>query len=238
MKKSTKADKVLEKMPLSESPEPKVRTVLLAAPSHDGKVNVWHAAALAETCKMGLINNINVVPVYMSYDSLVQRARNDLAKMAIDSGVDDLFFVDCDQDWNPQDFFRMLNHDVDIVAAPVVKKSDLEQYNVKAEKLTVGENGLIEVAAAGTGFMRIRRAALQKLWDSAAEYQELHKSEPSRMIFEVKVIDGSLCSEDNVMCRKWTEMGGKIYIDPLVNCGHTGDKRWVGNFREFMKLLR
>ena len=115
---------------MNDEPQ-KMRTVMLAAPSHDGKISVWHAAALAETCKIGLANNINVMPLYMSFDSLVQRARNDLVKVAVETEVDDIVFVDCDQDWNPADFFKLLNHDVDIVAAPVVKKSDMEQYNIK-----------------------------------------------------------------------------------------------------------
>jgi hypothetical protein len=216
------------------------RTVLLAAPSYDGRVNVWHAAALAQTCKIGLSQGINIIPVYMSYDSLVQRARNDLAKLALDAKVDDLFFVDCDQDWNPEDFFRMLSYDVDIVAGPVRKKSDDEQYNIKKTdgKLETNEIGLIEVDAVGTGFMRIRTSALKKIWDSSETYKEAHKREQSRMVFEVKIIDGSLCSEDNVFCRKWISLGGKIYIDPKVNCGHSGEKRWVGNFREWIKRFK
>ena len=99
------------------------------------------------------------------------------------------------------------------------------------------DQGLIRVIAAGTGFMRIRRAALQQLWDASAPYQEPNRPEPSRMLFEVKVIDGALCSEDVIMCQKWADLGGKIWIDPLVNCGHTGDKRWVGNFTQFMKQI-
>lgn len=223
---------------MSEKSDKKIRTVMLSAPSHDGKITVWHAAALAETVKIGIMQNINIIPIYMSYDSLVQRARNDIVKLAIDANVDDLFFIDSDQDWNSKDFFRMLSHDVDIVGAPVRKKADVEQYNIKTENLKVSDNGLIQVIAVGTGFMRIRKEALKKLWDASEEYKELHKPEPTRMIFDVKIIDGSLHSEDIIMCKKWTDLGGKIWIDPKVNCGHVGDKRWVGNFSEYIKKIK
>ena len=212
---------------MNDEPQ-KMRTVMLAAPSHDGKISVWHAAALAETCKIGLANNINVMPLYMSFDSLVQRARNDLVKVAVETEVDDIVFVDCDQDWNPADFFKLLNHDVDIVAAPVVKKSDMEQYNIKLlGPFVVQDNGLVEVDGVGCGFMRIRKEALKKIYDVSEEYKEPHKPEPSKMVFDVKVIDGELCSEDIVFCRKWIDMRGKIYIDPTINSGHSGEKRWV-----------
>ena len=211
------------------------RKVLIAAPSHDGKVNVWHAAALAQTCKIGLTKNINVFPVYMSFDSLVQRARNDIAKLAVDEEFDDLVFIDCDQDWDPLDFFKLLDHDVDIVAAPVVKKADDEKYNVKLLRdYEVLENGLVEVDGVGTGFMRIRKEALKKIYDASEEYKEAGKENTCRMVFEVKVVDGSLYSEDITFCQKWIDMGGKIFIDPTIDCAHSGEKRWVGNFQNWV----
>ena len=216
-----------------------MRQVLIAAPSYDGKVNVWHATALNETSKLGLTKDINVLAVYMSYDALVQRARNDIFKLAYDAKVDDLFFIDCDVDWNPHDFFKMLEHDVDIVAAPIIKKSDaIHTYSVKLTgDYVIQDNGLAEVDGVATGFMRIRRDAIEKLWDAAPEYQERHKQEPSRMVFDVKVVNGELWSEDIVFCQNWIDMGGKIYIDPTVTCGHSGEKRWIGAFPEYMKSL-
>lgn len=217
----------------------KMRTVIVASPSHDGKVDVWHASALTETCKLGLTKNINVIAIYVSYDSLVQRARNDIFKIAYDAKVDDLFFIDCDQDWNPQDFFKMLEHDVPIVGAPVPKKSDNETYNVKLlGDFIVEDNGLVLVDGVGTGMMRIRRDAIETMWEMSEEYSEPHKSEKSRSVFEIKIIDGELWSEDNVFCKKWIDAGGKIYIDPTVNCGHIGTKRWNGNFYQWIKLYK
>lgn len=222
-----------------ENQEQKMRTVLLSSPSFDGTVSVWHAAALAETCKMGLTKNINVIPMYMSFDSLVQRARNDIFKVAVDSQVDDLVFLDADQDWNPNDFFRMLDHNVDFVGAPVVKKSDMEQYNVKMDANSpVEDNGLVKVMSIGGGFLRLTKAALTKIWESCEEYKEPHKQEPSRMVFEVKAVDGQLYSEDVLLCQKWQALGGDVYMDPLVNCGHFGVKRWQGNFYEWWKMVK
>jgi hypothetical protein len=213
-----------------------MRQVLIAAPSYDGKVNVWHATALAETSKLGLTRDINVIAVYMSYDALVQRARNDIFKLAYDNNVDDLVFIDCDQDWNPKDFFKLLSHDVPLVAAPVVKKSDMPAYNVKLlGDYVVQDDGLVKVDGVGTGFMRIRQDAIKDLWDASPEYREPHKPEPIRMVFDVKVVDGELWSEDIVFCERWRELGGKIYIDSTINCGHSGEKRWVGNFSAFIE---
>lgn len=222
-----------------QAPQQKLRTVLLAAPCHDGRIDVYHVAALAETCKLGLANGINVVPLYMSFDSLVQRARNDIVTVAVEIEADDLFFVDTDQDWNPQDFFRMLSHDVSLVAAAVPKKNDIEQYNVKLTgEFKIEENGLVAVDGVGTGMMRIRKDLLKKIYDASSEYKEPHKEKPTKNVFEVKVVDGQLWSEDIVFCQKVRDLGETVYLDPLVNCGHSGPKRWVGNFYNWIKLIQ
>lgn len=215
----------------------KVRTVLISAPSYDGKVNVWHATALTETVKIGLTKNINIFTVYMSYDALVQRARNDIFKLAYDNKVDDLVFIDCDVDWRPSDLFKLLDHDVSVVAAPVIKKTDVSpQYSVKLlGEYKINEIGLAKVNGCATGFMRIRYDAIKSLYESSIEYREPHKEFPCRMIFDVRIIEGELWSEDIVFCDKWTKLGGSIYIDPSINCGHTGDKRWVGNFSSWIE---
>ena len=216
-----------------------MRNVLVAAPSYDGKVNVWHATALNETSKLGLTKNINLSAVYMSYDALVQRARHDIFKLAYDAKIDDLVFIDCDVDWNPSDFFKLLEYDVEIVAAPIIKKTDMQHtYSVKLlGDYEVQDNGLVEVDGNATGMMRIRADAIAKMWDASEEYQERHKPEPSRMVFDVKLVNGELWSEDIVFCEKWRELGGKIYIDPTINCGHSGEKRWVGDFANWIKTI-
>jgi hypothetical protein len=234
-----KKQKTVTKNATTEQETPKPRTVLICAPSYDGKINAWHACALVETCKIGLMNNINIIPVYMSFDALIQRSRNDLFKLAVDHKVDDMIFADCDVDWNPTDIFKLLSHDVGVVAAPIVKKSDFEQYSVKiSDSIKVLDNGLISVEGVGTGLIRIRSDIINKMWNASEEYFESHKVEPSRMVFEVKVIEGKLISEDIMFCKKVIELGEKIYVDPSINCGHSGEKRWMSDFYSWIKVHR
>jgi hypothetical protein len=75
------------------------------------------------------------------------------------------------------------------------------------------------------------------LWNDAPEYQERHKDQPSRMVFDVQLIDGELISEDIVLCNKWTALGGTVYIDPSINCGHSGEKRWMSNFSNWIEWM-
>ena len=213
-----------------------MRKVLIGTPSYDGKVDVWFANSLVNTIRLTPPDTV-IVPVYMAYDALVQRARNDLVKLALEEEFDDLIFIDADQEWNPEWINILLNHDADVVGGTVVKKSDIPAFNVKAlaEGLTTGKNGLMEVECVGTGFLRLSRKALQDVWDISEEYTNEGKT--NRMVFDIKIMNGELVSEDNVFCRKWHGLGGKVYIDPTMTCNHIGNKKYMGNFLEYLKYI-
>ena len=214
---------------------------MIAAPSYDGTITVWHASALSETCKAGLAKDINVYCIYMSYDSLVQRARNDIAKLALDQEVDDLVFIDCDVDWNPEDFFKILEHDADVVGGIYPKRGDEEDYPVKVldGNMKFEESGLVEVEGIATGFLRLTRKALQTVSDDSIEYTESHKPKPIKMIFDIVVDEkGELISEDIVFCRKWRKLGGKVWLDPSIKLSHVGTKRWNGDFMSWLNKIK
>jgi hypothetical protein len=140
-----------------------IRNVLIATPSYDGKVDVWYANSLVNSIRLGAANGVNFVPIYMSYDSLVQRARNDLLSIAVNNGFDDIIWIDADMEWEPVWLLQLLNHDADVVGGTARKKSLVEQYVVKCkpEDLVKNEAGLIKVEALGTGFLRMSAKAAQ-----------------------------------------------------------------------------
>lgn len=212
-----------------------MRKVLIGTPAHDGRVDVWYCNSLVNTIKISHHFNTVIHPVYMSYDSLVQRARNDLVRLALEEKFDDLIFMDSDQEWDPQWIFSLLDRKEDVIGGTVVKKSDTPLFNIKALQsgLKIEKNGLMEVEAVGTGFMKISRRALEKVWDISEEY--MNEGKKCRMVFDVQLVDGELVSEDNVFCRKWRKLGEKVWIDPNMTCNHIGAKKYSGNFLAFLK---
>lgn len=215
-----------------------MRKVLIGTPAHDGRVDVWYCNSLVNTIKLSGKYNTEIHPIYMSYDSLVQRARNDLVRLALEEKFDDLIFMDSDQEWHPEWIFKLLSYEEDVVGGTVVKKSDQPLFNVKALKsgLKQEKNGLMEVEAVGTGFMKISRKALEAVWAVSPEY--MNENKKCRMVFDVQLIDGELVSEDNVFCKKWRDLGNKVYIDPTMTCNHIGAKKYSGNFLAFLKQAR
>jgi hypothetical protein len=216
-----------------------MRRVLIGTPSYDGRVDVWFANSLIQTVKIAEKKGIYVHAIYVSYDSLIQRARNSLFRLALQGGYDDLFFIDSDCEWDPEWFFSILDRPEPIVGGALIKKTDKEGYTVKLtnKKLNYSnDNKLIEVDGVGTGFMKVSRFALEKLWEISDAY--MSEGEEHRMICDIKVENGDLISEDYVIANKWKGLGYKVWLDPTITLNHIGTKKYKGDFAKFIKALK
>ena len=213
-----------------------MQKVLIGTPSYDGRIDVWFANSLVATVKEAENKGIHLHAIYTSYDSLVQRARNDLVRLALDGEYDTLFFIDSDVEWEPEWFFRLLERPEPIVGGALVKKFDKEGYTVKILNKTLKyseDKKLLEVDGVGTGFLKVDKFALEELWLASDPYT--HDGINQRMIFNLLIDDdGDLISEDYVMCKKWQNLGYKVWLDPTITCNHIGIKKFKGDLNKFL----
>ncbi len=103
------------------------------------------------------------------------------------------------------------------------------------------KNGFGKVKYAGTGFLMITRETLLKM---IAKYPELKYSgqhlaqDPFKgsefryALFNcfIEPETGVYLSEDYSFCRRWTDMGGEIWMDLKSQLTHVGPMSFVGNF--------
>lgn len=213
-----------------------MKRVLIATPSYDGKVDVWYTSALHRTTLMGIEAGIYFHPVFMSYDALIQRSRNDLVALAVEQEFDGILWIDADIEWDPAWAIEVVNSGKDVLGLPCIKKSLFdESYNVKAKPEQLGE-GVFAVESVGTGFLYLSEKAFTYLWSNSEPY--VHNGQDKRWIFEVKIQDGDIISEDVLMCQKLREGGFEVFIDSTKTCNHIGNLKYVGNFEDFLRRLK
>lgn len=199
-------------------------------------MDVWYTNSLVNAVRMSAEHNVFLHPVYMSYDALIQRARNDLIALAVNGGYDDLIFIDADIEFDPQWVFDLLAREEDVVGGTYRKKTDdAELYAVKT-KNTALKDGLIKVEGLGTGFVKISSKALKAVWDASPEYK--NEGSVCRMVCSVEVIDGELYSEDTVLFKKLSQSGFDLWLDPKMTCYHIGTKKFVGSFQNHIEQVR
>lgn len=212
----------------------KRKKVLIATPCYDGRLDVWYTNSLLQTVLRGKELGIDIHPVFMSFDALVQRARNDLISLAIKDAYDCMIFIDSDMEFDPEWVMTLIKRSEDVVGGTARKKTDqVEEYVAKTSDTSYHRNGLIKCEGLGTGFVKISDKALWAIWESSEPYT--NQGRDCRMVCDVQVIDGELYSEDTVMFKKLTEAGFDCWLDPNMTCGHTGPKKYLGNMADWLK---
>jgi hypothetical protein len=219
----------------------KKRRVMVGTPCYDGSIDVWYVNSLVNTVKLAEEMNVEIIPIWVSYDALVQRARNDTIALVRELDCDDIIFIDNDIEWEPEWFYRLLNYPVDIVGGTYPKKGETELYVAKMEDPYAAKDpvtNLLEVDGLGTGFLRFSRRAVDAIWDASPVYVELDQNKNRRWVFEVVVENGGLISEDIHLCRKLKKLGFKTWLDTSITCNHIGFKKYTGNFDAWLAKTR
>jgi hypothetical protein len=100
-------------------------------------------------------------------------------------------------------------------------------------------DGFITGIYAGTGFMLIRRSCLERMvlaypqtkYDVAHVYPIPKERSPNQYaLFDCIIEPGTniYLSEDFTFCRRWRDIGGKIWLDPQSKLTHYGTFRFSG----------
>jgi hypothetical protein len=214
---------------------------MIGSPSYSGQIDVWYTNSLCNTIKAGIERDVDITPIWISFDALLQRARNDTIHTMLQGGFDELVWIDSDIEWQPDDFFKLLDYPVDVVGGTYRKKGDVEEYVVRqlVRKPADPATGLLAVDGLGTGFVRMSRSACQYLWDISRAYIDPKDNIERRWIFDVVIEDlngvAGMVSEDIHAFNKLSAGGFGIWLDPSITCNHTGPYKFKGDFSEWYK---
>lgn len=183
--------------------------------------------------------------------ALISHARNDCVHKFLESDCTKLLFIDADIGFTAENIWRLLRKDEDFVIAPYVTKSLHNKDSSKFilgwgnEDVTVDSDGFVEVVSGPAGFMMLDRNVFEKM-DAAypelkTKVQQLRNGAPVEQssfhtFFDCDVDDtrGSL-GEDIAFCKRWVDIGGKIYCDTKAALTHYGVHCFQGNLAETIK---
>jgi hypothetical protein len=212
-----------------------MRKIAILCPSYDGKVVCDQTLNLVSIFAKASKERpeLNITLNYWMYEAVIQKARNNLFCDAYESGADDIVFMDVDQCVDPQAFFDLIDHPVDVVGITARMKTDEERYNHRPEndldhKLDTNLK-LLHVQYLPTGYLRLSRKAMTALYDNSPMYWDNHQQR--KLICNVTIEENGLISEDIHMCTKLNNLGFKCYLDFKYTCDHFGIKRYMGDYQ-------
>ena len=208
--------------------------------------------------------NHQVVYSKIYNESLITRARNSLVYEFEKTDCDALLFIDADHWFNAEHVIKMIESHVDVIgaiypmkninwdtvrSAALQGKQDLSLYsgffsaNLPKGQVTIKLDEPLEVVNVATGMMFIRRNVFEAMKPNCKTYAHhgntgaLNFSEQVSEYFATEVDEnGILLSEDYYFCRKWQDLGNKVYAAPWVDITHAGDYNFPGNFAQTIIL--
>ena len=100
------------------------------------------------------------------------------------------------------------------------------------------ENGFTEVLDGPTGFMCIKRSVIEKMYEAYPQLMCKNDHQNKDLddycaIFDCMIdpVNRRYLSEDYAFCRRWQEIGGKIFADVTTTLGHIGNIRFTGRLK-------
>lgn len=209
-----------------------MKRLFIAVPAYDGKISIGATVSLSRmlTGKSVELGGNPIHVVMLPGESHVNRARNKLAKMFLNTDCTHMLFVDSDIVFTAEHIEALLARNVDIVGGLYPKKEVGQPkwvINTLEGHAEPDETGLIEVKYTGTGFMLISRAVFERLifgFQDEIEYDDDSAGGLGVMwnFFHAGIKNRRFLSEDWWFCEVWRELGGKIHADTSVQLGHTG----------------
>jgi hypothetical protein len=160
-----------------------VRGLYVATPCYGCQMTAQFMVSLMQLQALGAQRGIHVFCDFIGNESLITRARCVLTARFLKSEFSHLLFIDADISFNPNDVFKLLDADKDIVTAIYPKKAidwaEVDRklqdpgckepvtmmgvdfnLNLATQKVQV-ENGLVEALDAATGFFLTKRGVLE-----------------------------------------------------------------------------
>lgn len=187
-------------------------------------------------------------------------ARNTCVKHFLDTDFTHMLFLDADISFSPLNIKRLLDFDKDICCSAYPKKTIIwekllgKTFNTipEMERATLdyaynatskAENNFVEARNAGTGVMLLKRTVFEQMIEAYPELKFNPNYKKGNSPADDKNLYGFFDTmidpdnkeyhvDDNAFCKRWTDIGGKIYVDAGFPVTHIGQYHYGRSIHE------
>ncbi len=217
--------------------------VYIAIPCYSGRVDLGTMSCLLDEVFALNAAGVRVTLQDERGNSMIAHSRDMICSKFLASEATDLMFIDDDVTWEPGSMLKLLNYPVDVVAGIYPLRVDPIKFPVrymdKAELKGDEENpALLEVEGVPAGFVRISRHCLEQMVLKYPEKRFADRHAPKGYAWALfdNIHEGDVYfGEDYSFCRRWRQIGGKVFVDPEIEMGHVGPKHFAGKFGDWLR---
>jgi len=203
----------------------------LCTPCYNEQVHYDYMLSVMAADRMAAKLGFELKTYIAAGTAILPRVRNRLIAQAMADKCDWIVCIDDDIGFNPEDFFKLFRHGVDIVAAaPAKRHHRWDEQPAAIAKFPVGNitgmrtevGRLWKMDAVATGFMAIRSTVIEKMEAVTKPYVTEGVQVRSWFWLDMIELNGQITDEgeDYNFCRKWIELGGDCWVDPDIRVRH------------------
>lgn len=196
--------------------------ILVAVPCYGGNMHSYTASSLFSLGSLLQKNNIPHGIITPGGDP-ISAVRNHIAFTFLDFGYTHLMYIDSDIQFDPNSVLTLLNMNVEVAAAAyrLKKWEKVELCFSPCEETT--DDIITEVDFIGCGFQLVKRSVFEKLNETAADIRGWGRIKCKDYYSNyIDTTENMITTEDVAFCRRWRQIGGKVWMNRSIKLGHYG----------------
>ena len=236
--------------------------IFIATPCYGGVVTQGYMQSIIALMTASSLREIGATLALLGQDALITRSRNTLVShFTAHSEATHLLFIDADISFAPDAVFRLLDAEKPLIAGIYPLKAyhwdrAFRERSASGEAIeTAGlhyvgrpdingtllrDGGVVTADFAGTGFMLIERATIERMIEAypetayrATDAYIATSNAPSQAyaLFDCMIDPDTTTyrSEDFTFCRRWQRIGGQVWLDTGARLTHSGASDFIGD---------
>jgi hypothetical protein len=221
--------------------------LFIATPCYGGMAHILYVKSLLGLQKELLVAGLDHIIQFTWNESLITRGRNELVAMFMaHEEATHMMFIDADINFSPGDVIEMFKKDVDLVVGAYPKKGlpieyvlNYRFYDRPEGKSCFVDNELIEMHDGGCGFMMFKKDVIKRITEAHPELKYVPNSKVmdkehekhTYAVFDTMIDPESrvYLSEDYAFCRRFQDLGGKVWLYPFAKLDHVGSFVFPGD---------
>ena len=218
--------------------------VYIAIPCYTGRVDLGTVGCLLD--EIFVLNGAGIKTTLADErgNSMIAHSRDMIVAKFMASEASDLFMIDDDVTWDRGAMLRLLGYNVDMVAAIYPQRAEPLHFHTRfiADRKELRGDpefpNLLEVEGVPAGFVRITRKCVEQMVLKYPEKRFADRNAPKGYAWALfdNIHEGDVYfGEDYSFCRRFRQIGGRVWADPEISMGHVGPKQFHGKFGDWLK---
>ena len=208
--------------------------IFVAVLSKDGRVALNFAVSMLATQAALAQHGVGMAMATIDNCTIVGHGRNRLiGQFLLAQDYTHILFIDDDMGWPADAVLRLLAAQEDFVGCTAVRKEGPPaRWAAKfKEPMMIDRRGMIRAEGVGACLLLLTRACVEKMAaaNEHLQYKDADTGLTLYNLFDTELYNGQLQGNDYVFCRRWTDLGGEIWIDTVPMMEHVGTFTWAGS---------